>query len=423
MTMPNNKSNSNSGSRKILYMAFSIIVSVVLWSYVAYVGNPMLDEPMAISGIQVELTGEELLRDNNLIVSDIDLRPLTIYFGGRRNAVTQLSNTNVHAVVDLTDVLAYSTQTGIHSLNYDLVYDISSKDITVDRMLRPIIEVTVERLVTQTVRVRAAYSGGIAEGYMAGALSVSKESIEVAGTEAAIAKIKSATVILDRDNLSRTAVAEAPIKLLDEDGIELDMEAEGLSFINNDGMAIVTQEVLMVKEVPMTIDLIECASATDANVRISYDPATITLSGDPEILESVNVINLGTVDLKSFIASYNGSYQARIPNGANNLSGIDTVNVTIDVLGTHTRRLSVTNISYKNCSREVTIITQSLVVVLRGANEAELDEVMAENIRIVADLSEYANTTGTFQVYAVAYVDGFPGIDVVGEIPVSVSIS
>lgn len=413
--------NKKSGGLKVFYLIFSIIVAIALWIYVAYVENPTVDEPVAISGIKVELEGEEILRESNLIVTDVDVERLTIYFGGRIRDVSRLSNTNVKAVVDLKDILQYTSPTGIHSLNYTLVYEESGNSVVVERMSRPVIEVTVERLVTEMIPLSPVFKGSIADNYMAGELTLSRSSVEVAGTEAAIDKIASATVTLEGEAVSKTFTREESIVLLDADGNEINMEEEGLSFLNGVSTAMITQNILMVRDIPLVVDIIECSTATDANISRSITPSTITLSGDPEVLEGLNTINLGTIDLKSFVLSYSETYQIRIPNDAKNLSGITTATVTIEVLGMSTRRISVSNISTRNGTGEISIITQSLDVTLRGS-EQDINAVLAENVRIVADLSDYANMKGTFTVNATVYVDGFPNVDAVGTYPLNVTI-
>lgn len=411
--------------KKILYMIFSVAVAIALWTYVVYIENPMLEKPIEISKVPVEFTGAEYLRDYNLIVSDVDVQELTVSFNGRVRDTTTISSMSVRAVVDLTDILSYSTPTGTHSLNYDLVYDShNSSSITVENVSRPVIEVTVERLVTDTFPVKPLFQGSIAEGYMAGELTLSRDSVEIAGTEAAIARISSASVTMNREDLSRTATDTGEIKLFDEDGQEINMEEAGLTFVSGDGTALITQKILMVKDISLIIDIRESVTANDSNISLHIDPPTIKLAGDPEDLESLNIINIGTVDLKSFYLSYDEVFQIRIPNNTQNLSGVTTANVTIKIADSSIglRRLSASNILYRNAPEgvNVDIITQSCDITLRG-NEESLAEVTAENIRIVADLSECAK--GTTTAPARVYVDGFDDVEAVGTYTIYVTIS
>ena len=238
--------------------------------------------------------------------------------------------------------------------------------------------------------------------------------------------IAMATVTLNRDNLSKTVSDTAPIVLLDENGKEIDPEAEGIAMLNTDGTVVITQNILMLKTVPLTVNVVPSATATANNITIDIQPETVMLSGDPEDLEGLNAINIGTVDLKTIYLDYSGTYQIMIPNNTKNESNttIATVTIKINDSGIALRRLSANNISYRNAAENdyVTIITQSLDVVLRG-NEAHLDDVTTANIRIVADLTSVAGKKGTTTVPARVYVDGYSDVEAVGEYNVSLTIS
>ncbi len=407
-------------------MLFSVAVAISLWTYVVYIENPMLDAPIVFDKVPVEFTGEEYLRDYNLIVSDVNVRELSVSFNGRVRDASIISGMTVRAVVDLTDILSYTSPTGTHALSYDLIYDATgaSSSVTVEDISALVVEVTVERLVTDTFPIKPLFQGSIAEGYMAGDLTLSRDSVEIAGTEAAIARVSTVSVTLNREELSRTTTDTGTITLFDENGAEIDMEEAGLSFVSSDGTALITQKVLMVKDIALVIDIRDSVTANDSNISIGIDPPTIKLAGDPEDLEPLNIINLGTVDLKSFYLSYDETFQIRIPNNTQNLSGVSTANVTIKIADSSIsiRRLSASNISFRNANSAdvVTVITESLDIVLRG-NEASLEEVTAENIRIVADLSECPK--GTTTAPARIYVDGFEDVEAVGSYNVTVTIS
>ncbi len=418
--------NKKSGRINVVYMIFSVAVAIALWTYVAYVNNPALKSPIPVENVAVEFSGEELLRDRNLIVTDVDVKTLTVYFGGRTRDTAIITKMDVKAVVDLSDIFDYTEPTGTHALEYDLVYSASSSSLTVDHVSRPVVEVTVERLVTRQLPLTAVYNGSIAENYMAGELTLSQDTVEVAGAEAAINKIAAVNVTLARDNLSKTTSESAPMVFLDEEGNEIDLEAEGLTLVNSDGTAVITQNIQMIKTVPLAIDIVPSITATDANITIDIQPKTVTLSGDPEDLEDLNVINIGTVDLKTIDLEFTkDDYQIIIPNNTKNQSNTNTASVTIRITDSSIglARLSANNISYRNAGPTdyVTVITQTLDIVLRG-NEEHLDDVTPANIRIVADLTSVAGKKGTTTVPARVYVDGFSDVEAVGEYKVSVDI-
>lgn len=414
-------------SKKIFYIIFSIVVSITLWVYVVYVENPMLEEPMAVQNIQIEFTGEELLRENSLVVSSYSARELTVYFNGRLRDGPKISRLEVRAVVDLTELLRYPNPTGTYSLNYELIYDDSGTDkLSVDKVSIPSVDVTVEHMITEEIEIKPVYTGSIADGYMAGALTLSRDTVSVAGTEAAVAKIVSAVATLSGDDLFRSKTDEVNVKLYDDSGAEIDLAEAGLTFVNDTGKVNITQNILMVKEVALTINTVDTPSVNKDNTSIDISPSSIRLSGDPEVLEGLNIINLGTVDMKSFYTSFEEEFQIKIPNNVNNLSGNTSakVNITIMDSAIEIRRLSTVNIFFINAgpNDNVEVITAEVPVVIRGTAEA-INLVTEGDIRIVADLSTVAGSKGTFEVPAKTYVDYFPQVDAVGEYKISVFIS
>ena len=62
----------------------------------------------------------------------------------------------------------------------------------------------------------------------------------------------------------------------------------------------------------------------------------------------------------------------------------------------------------------VEVESESLDVVLRGTEE-HLDQLSAESIRAVADLSDYKDSVGSFMPQVKIYVDGFVDVGAVGE--------
>ena len=416
-----NKKNKQERYQKILYIIFSIIASIALWIYVAYVENP--DATVSISGIPIEFTGTELLSDNNLVVTNVDAETLTIRFKGKRNTITKLSDNNVKATVNLSDILnGHAGMAGIYQLSYSLEYDgvASANNIEVASANKGYVSVTVEKLVSVTVPVRGVYNGGVEKGYSAEAPVVSPETITVSGPQAVVAKISYAQATLERANLTKSVTEAVPLTVYDENGNIIEDE----NLILSQDTATVTLSVLMIKEVPLYVNAVYSASADEGNTKISINPKKITISGDPEILSEINQIVLGTIDFTSFASTATETFPINPPNDAVNVTGETTAEVTAEVLGMSTKKLSASNIEVKNVTEgyKESIITQSLDITIRG-DEDTIDDVKSENIRVVADLAELGNTTGTFTVEARVYVDGFTDVDAIGEYKVTVTIS
>ena len=60
---------------------------------------------------------------------------------------------------------------------------------------------------------------------------------------------------------------------------------------------VVTQKVSRVKEVPLTVSLVDGAGANSSNTTVTIEPSSITIVGDAEIVDDINTLSLGTICL------------------------------------------------------------------------------------------------------------------------------
>lgn len=414
---------------KAFYIVFSILASIAIWLYVAQVENDELGIP--VNGIKVEFINEDYITDKGLVITDINTKTVNLTFYGKRNTVTQLNNSNVSVTVDLSEI----TTSGLSSnqLRYKVDYppDITEPP-TITSRSHGYITVIVDKLVTKDIPVRPTYNGGTAEGYQADPIEVNPETISISGPEELVSKVTHAWVNVMRENISKTVEEDFPFLLLDEEGHEVVSE-----YITAAQDTIrVTIPVVMVKEVPLVVNLTPGAGANESNTVWTISPSTIKISGDAETLNNLNNILIGTIDLSQFLTATTVKFPIAIPNDTTNLTGETEATVTVSIAGLETTHLSATNIQVTNMTSgySAQLITQSLDITLRGVKEeieaynkeieaAKLTNTTLTNIRIVADLSEYGETTGTFTVVAKVYVDGYTNIGAVGEYKVTVSVT
>ncbi len=418
--MTNNKNGD--GKVKLLYAILSVVFAVALWAYVSYVQNDMVTG-VKFNGIKINFTGEEIVNDHNLVITSIDVDTVNLVYSGRRNTLAQMTNADIIASVDLSGILDYSVTAGVYQLPVNVSYSssISTSSLTITSYSNSTVTVTVENMITRTISVRPVYNGDVADGYMAEQPRASADTITVSGSQDVVYSIAYAQVTLERSNLSKSVSEQVEVKLIDSDGNE--MSTDGLTLSAD--FLTVTVSILMVKEVPLEITPIYGNSATDENTTITISPPSVTLSGDPDILEGLNSIKLGTVDTTSFGLTYKDNFTIVVPDDVRNESGITSASVSIEVLNTSSKRLSADNITVRNTeefTHSVNLITQTLDVTIRGS-DADLELISSENIRIVADLSDMdKNATGTYVVQAKVYVDGYSAVDAVGAYTVTVTI-
>ena len=388
-------------SSKIFYLIFSILASLTIWMYVEYIENP--DVSVTLRGIRVEFLNEDYVTDRGLIITGSSTDTVSARFTGKRNIVSQLTNTKLSATVDLAEVDTVGQYQRTYTIHYP---PDTGTPLPTYTNVTEYVTVVVDKLGKKDIPVRCAFSGSIAEGYRADTPTSDPSTLSVTGPQNVLNRISYAWVSLDRQNVSKTIDDNLPFILMDEDGHEVVSDKLTLSV----DTVHVKMLVLMKKVVPLTVNLLPGAGADETNTKATIDPSSISLSGDAGTLEPLNQITLATIDLsKLTMMTSTQTYDIVIPNDTTNLNGVTTARVTVTITGLDSRHYSVTNtnIAVSNAPVGYTteIVTTAVDVVLRGKPES-LDKIIPENIRIVADLSELGSSTGVYSVPAKIYVDG-----------------
>ena len=403
-------------SSRTVLIIISCLASIILWLYVESVEN--IDADRTISGIPLNYLGEaDILADRQLIVMNKDAQTVDLTIYGKRRDVYAINREDINVSVDLTDIRSTGT--------VDRVYDVSfggsvnSQDIYILDKSPAYVTVEIDRMSSRQIEVRSESNITVAENYMAEPLVFDPAQITVSGPEELISRIDHAHVVVERENLSRTVTSSLGYTLVDEEGAEVDMTNLSVSTERVD----VTIPIVMYKDVVLTAELIEGGGATTADAVVKIEPASITLSGDAELLSGLNQISLTSVDLASFDESMSGTYSIPIPNGLTNLSGTTEASVNVSLKNLAIKRIVASNIEFINVSEgyEATKVTQYLDVRVRGP-QAIVDLINAYNIRIVGDLSQYGQAAGRYAVEAKVYIDGYSDAGVVGEYTVVVSL-
>ena len=137
----------------------------------------------------------------------------------------------------------------------------------------------------------------------------------------------------------------------------------------------------------------------------------------------MNKIVLDTIDLTDFASTTSETYTIPIDNNMKNLTGATEAKVTVEIVGLETRTYKVKNISCTNVTEgyAADIISESIDVVLRGTPQ-QLDQLKAESIRAVADLTDYKESTGQFMPNVKIIVDGFTDVGAIGQNTISIEI-
>ncbi len=400
---------------KIFWMITALFLSFVLWIYVTSVESDEIKQ--TFRGVRVELIGENVLRNaRNLVVTDLSTSTVSVEITGPRRIVSALSADDLSAQIDVSKL----TQSAYASMQYSVSYPtrVDTSSLTVTRKVPDTVNFTVSKLNSKSVPVRGSFDGNIAEGYTAEPAVYEPSEITVSGPDAYLRNISYAWVSFSAQDISTTYSVETGFTLMDAS--DEPAATDGITCSADVVKATIT--ILEMKELPLSVNLIYAAGANETNTMVVIDPDTITLAGDSAILNAMNKIPVATIDLASFNSTYSDVYPISFDNSLVNVEGITETEVKVEIIGLETKTINVSNIQCRGVTGgyEADVLSKSLTVKLRGAPE-QLEKVGENDIVAIADLTDYAVTTGSNIVNVRIQVDGALDVGAVGG-PYTVTI-
>lgn len=394
----------------------SLLISVAIWVYVTSI---QADEyTNTFHNVRLEIIGEENLKNSkNMAITDLDTNTVTVEITGPRRLVGSWDSNDLVARVDVSKL----SRSAFTSQQYYISYPdgVDSSSVTINRKSPETISFMVSPLNSKTVQVRGSFDGSLAEGFTAEAPVFEPSFITVSGPDSYLKDISYAWVTFGQENVESTYKVDTGFVLMDENGEECSTSYLTLS----DDVVTATLPLMLVKEIPLVVDLIEGAGATSANTKVTVEPSSLTLAGDSALLAGMNKIILATIDLTDFASTHTETYTIPLDNEIKNLTGVAEAVVTVEIIGLSTETYRIRNISCTNVSEgyEALIISKGISVVMRGTEE-KLAQLQAEQIRAVADLTDYNESTGQFMPEVRIFVDGITDIGAIGENTISIEI-
>ena len=403
------------------YILVSILMAFVLWVYVGKEANPIATG--TIRNVQVVFSGLDVLEERGLMISDGASQTVSLNIQARREVFKRLSQGDVTVTVDVSGITEPGEQSiPITTRIISYPRSITSTDAIDLRYTSPAaVDFTVSRWETKEVDVLAVFEGSVAEGYQRGEITVTPQRISVSGPEELVEQVDHAQVTIAQEGLTETYSEQCSYSLVDLDG-----GVVSSSNLKTDPESVlVTLPVEVLKEVPLTVNLIDGGGATAENAKVTIEPAdTIMVSGSQSDLEGLKEISLGDIDLSDVYGTNTFVKEIELSPELTNVSGITEVTVTVTIQGLATRTMKVDNIEIINTpgGYEAEAITKSCSVLIRGPEE-EVNKVTESQLRIVADLSNTDPSTGSRTVPVKVYLDGSSEVGVVGDYSISVSLS
>jgi len=410
----------SNNQRKFIWGIMAILLSSIMWLYVTVIMDP--EGSKEIRGIPIEYLGEEVLNSRNLYVIEDRTGIVRITVNGRRTDYSAVTNSNTHVEVDLSTI----TMPGSYRRAYDVIFPDNVRNSLTESNRNPVyVDLLIDRMESKVVEVRLVSNIITADGFIAANQgSVEPYEVRISGPSTILADIAYAEVTLNLEDADQTIDSIMSFRLKDIDGNEI---------IDQHITPDVPEVRLHVpihkkKVVALGIDFRDGGGITLAdNINFSIKPETITISGEAAVVNGINEIKLGQIDLSKVEASGPQEFMIVLPNDTNSVSGEVTAVVTVEIVGARTTTVVTSNIEIINAAvpdgySAITNMNE-MSVLIRGP-ENWVSMVTPTNVRVAVDLAGQELNPGHMLWPATVYIDGVPSsrVGAVGDYSVPVEI-
>lgn len=386
---------------KLLTALLSFAIALGLWLYVVTVVSPNSDKHYY--NIPVVMQGEILLQERGLMVTGTEQETVALHLEGNRTDLDKLNSANITINVDVSRIY----ETGTHSLSYTPSYpgDVPNNAITVLSKSPGTITVTVEERVSKTVPVEIQYIGTLSEGFMADKENkqIDYEQVNITGPKSVIDQIAVARIDVDLESRSESISGQFQYTLCNEkgEGVNAELVTTDVETIN------LTLKILRVKELALVVKVISGGGATEKTSVIDIEPKTIRVSGSDNLLEDLESLELGVINLGEMPEDQVLNFPIKLPEGITNETGVTEATVDVRFPNLATKTLTVTEFVPVNipAGLEADVITRLLEVQIRGPKNT-VEKVKPSDITVTVDFGNEQIGTATVKAEFTINADG-----------------
>lgn len=340
---------SNLLYNKKFAIALSIILAFSLWLGIAMIENPIRKQTFNDLGATVTLEGTAAEKLGLGIVSDVVSQRFSVTVEGKSSDVSKLKAEDFKLYASTVEV----NSQGTYNLDIHVTNSKGNLDYDVISIEPSNIAVFVDFIDTKEFSVEPKLIGvSASDGLVAESPLVSdsqQTTITIKGPRSTINKIATVGAVKEvNSTLSTSQTFDTDIILYDEnDKVLYHYTSDGAIYDANKN--IVTNSYLSLSFTNVKVmqpiskqKTVVCESAfnnlpagfTDADIKYTVNPSTITIIGAPEIIDGIDSIMLSPIDFRDVTPTSNSfEVSTTLPNGVKFLENIDSFIVDVDVSG------------------------------------------------------------------------------------------
>ena len=399
---------------KILTGLLSLVIAVGLWLYVVTVVSPNSDKHFY--NIPVTLQSEVVLQERGLMITTADLPEVSLHLEGNRTDLNKLNSANITIAVDVSRI----GEPGTHNLTYTPSYpgDVPNNAISVLSRTPSTITLTVEERVSKQLPVDILYTGSLSEDYMADKENkeLDYQNVNITGPKSVIDQIAMARIEVNLDNRTESISEQFQYTLCNEKGEPVDAQ----QVVTDVEAVTLSLRIVRVKEIQLVVEVINGGGATVNTSSITIEPKTIRVSGSDTLLEDLDSLELGTIQLGEMLEDAVLTFPIKRLEGVTNETGVVEATVDVRFPDLATKTLKVSNFTAVNvpAGLEADQITKVLEIQVRGP-KASIESITEENIAVTVNFANVQDSNA--KVKADIAID-IAGVGAVGSYEITATL-
>ncbi len=373
------------GKNNLTPKIFSVIIAIILWSYVMGIENP--EWPREYRNVDVGLTNVETLNRKNLIVMDPQEVKVNVSVTGKKSDMGDFRSDKIVARLDLS---GYSEGQNRVPINVSLRD--SASTVRVTGWEPSDVLVTIDRIdsVDRTVNIRT--EGDVSANYTLGDLVAKPQTILLRGPRSWINEVTEVFAVVQIDDRTTTTNITAPIQLRDGQGNDVIGLEKDPSVV--DITIPIYRKATLPIEVVLENELPEDYMITD----IQVEPSTIGIRGGNNIADLTS-IRTQPIDVNLFLEE--SSFEVDLDLLANvellEANQRVTVSVTIENVISQEFDYEFSELEIRNLDDDLLMEenNQTITIVVRGI-ESVINNISKESLIPYIDLNNLSE--GEFEV-------------------------
>lgn len=408
--------NLKKSSPKQLLYAFGI--AFISWLVISMSMYPNTPKTISNIPLEVDISGTSA-EANDLSIISKDVEKVKVKITGDTYEVGTLKSEDLIASAVVENV----TQSGVYQLKIT-VTSIDGVEFTVNSIEPAYVTVEFDKYITKEVPITInAPNIKAKDGYIMDENSpqVTPPVINITGPKKQVEDIAEFSVDVKQEKeldnyYTYHSTNEDDWKIYNENGGELDFT--GITYDLKDIQ--IDFQAYMTKTLKLTYTLLN-APSTDFQPNFNMSVEEIVVASSDSSLETTDEISIGYIDMNEVDLNYSKDFDIELPSSYRNISGINTVTVSLNSNNYTKREFSnLTNFAIVNApsNYDIELVSENLTVEIIAPSYI-IDVINQDDFVLKVDLSSVQITGSLFPASVTVQIPNYPEVWSVGKYTVS----